>query len=176
MSFPRKLANRLLHLVLHVSPEESREWASAMLHELDFIEGDWAALFWALGGTTAIFRYSGRRIQVWVARQFGYEEGRMNNFQKRATGMISGVGIAVGITICFMILVHGSAHVFGFDDSPWLPRVAMLVGWVMELLFVGAVIALWRKRRPIAVGILFTAILLGTHFAIYMSAHHHLAR
>jgi hypothetical protein len=171
MPLPRKIAVWLLRAVLRYSPDESREWASAMLQELEFIEGDWEALFWALGSTTAIFRHSGDRIWVWVGRQFGYEEGRMNDFQKRAIGVVSGVGIAAAVTICFMVLVHGSAHVFGFDNSPWLPRVAMVMAWVMEVLFVGAVIALWRKRRPIAVGILFSAILLGTHFAIYMSTH-----
>ncbi len=50
-------------------------------------------------------------------------------------------------------------------------RFVMVVAWLMELIFVGGVIALWRKRRPMAIGILFTAILLGTHFAMYMSAH-----
>jgi hypothetical protein len=172
MPVPRKIAVWLLRIVLRYAPAESRDWASAMLQELEFIEGDWEALFWALGSTTAIFKHSGGRLWVWMARQFGYEEGRMNDFQKRAIGGLSGVGIAVAVTICFMVLVHGSAHVFGFDDSPWMMRFVMVMAWAMEVLLVGAVIALWRKRRPIAVGILFTAILLGTHFAVYMSSHH----
>ena len=29
-----------------------------MLREMDFIEGDWAALFWALGSATALFKHS----------------------------------------------------------------------------------------------------------------------
>jgi len=171
MSFPRKIATGLLRVALRYSSDESREWASAMLGELDFIENDWDALLWALGSTTAIFRHSGRRIWVWLGRQFGYEEGRMNDFQKRAIGVISGVGIAAGVTICFMVLVHGSAHVFGFSDSPWMMRFAMLMAVVMEVLLVVTVIALWRKRRPMAVGILFTAILLGTHFVMHLASH-----
>src|SRR5277367_1976780 len=134
MPVPRKIAVWLLRAVLRYSADESREWASAMLQELEFIEGDWEALVWALGSTTAIFRNSGRRIWVWLGRQFGYEEGRMNDFQKRAIGVISGVGIAAGVTICFMVLVHGSAHVFGFSDSPWMMRFAMLMAVVMEVL------------------------------------------
>ena len=171
MSFPRKIATGLLRAVLRHSPPESQVWASAMLHELEFIEGDWEALFWSLGSTTAIFRHSGQRLWVWLGRQFGYEEGRMNDFQKRAVGVISGIGIAVAVTICFMVLVHGSAHIFGFADSPWMMRFVMVMAWVMEALFVGAVIALWRKRRPMAIGILLSAILLGTHFAMYISTH-----
>jgi hypothetical protein len=171
MSFPRRIATGLLRAVLRYSSEESREWAAAMLQELEFIENDWEALFWAVGSMTAIFRHSGGRIWVWLGRQFGYEEGRMNDFQKRAVGVISGVGIAVGVTICFMVLTHGSAHIFGFDDSPWMMKFALLMAMVMEVLFVVTVIALWRKRRSMAVGILLTAILLGTHFAMYASNH-----
>jgi hypothetical protein len=171
MSIPRKLATELLRAMLRASPEESREWAAAMLRELELIEGEWEALFWSLGCTTAIFRHSGGRFWVWLGRQFGYEEGRMNDFQKRAVGVVSGVGIAVAVTICFVILVHGSAHIFGFTDAPWMMKFVMVMAWVMEVLFVGAVIALWRKKRPVAVGILLTAILLGTHFAMYMSTH-----
>jgi hypothetical protein len=171
MSFPRKLATILLRLVLRISPDESREWASAMLQELAFIESDWEALFWALGGTTAIFKHSGGRSWVWLGRQFGYEEGRMNDFQKRTVGVASGIAIAIGATICFMVLVHGSAHIFGFTDSPWMMRVAAVMAVVLEAVFTVTVIALWRKRRPMAIGILLTAILLGTHFAMYMSSH-----
>jgi hypothetical protein len=171
MSFPRRIAIGLLRAVLRYSSTESREWAAAMLQELEFIEGDWEALFWALGSTTAIFKHFGGRIGIWFGRQFGYEEGRMNDFQKRAVGVVSGIGIAAGVTICFMVLTHGSAHVFGFDESPWMMKFALLMATVMEVLFVATVIALWRKRRPMAVGILLTAIFLGTHFAIYASNH-----
>jgi hypothetical protein len=171
MSFLRRIATGLLRAVLRSSPDESREWANAMLQELEFIESDWEVLFWALGGTTAICTHLRGRSWVWLGRQFGYEEGRMNDFQKRAVGVVSGIGIAAAVTICFMVFVHGSAHIFGFTDSPWMMKFAIVMAWVMEALFVGAVIALWRKRRPMAVGILLTAIMLGTHFAMYMSTH-----
>ena len=58
MGVPRKLAGALLSGVLRLAPEESRDWASAMLRELDFVDGDWAALLWALGSTTAILRHA----------------------------------------------------------------------------------------------------------------------
>jgi hypothetical protein len=169
MAARRRLAVALLQAMARHAPEESRDWASAMLRELDFIEGDWAALFWALGSTTAIFRHAGRSVWVWFGRQFGFKEDRMNNFQQRAVGVISGIGITVAVTILLMILIHLSDHFFNFAD--WMPKIVMSMSVLAELLFVGAVIALWRKRRPMAVGILFTAILLGTHFAMYMSTH-----
>jgi len=169
MSAPRKIAIKLMSAVVRYSPDESREWASAMLQELDFIEGDWEALFWALGSTTAIFRHSGRSLWAWFGRQFGFKEDEMNTFQKRAVGVISGVGLTVAVTFLLMVLIHLSDHLFGFAE--WMPRIVMTMSVLAEVLFVGAVIALWRKRRPMAIGILFTAILLGTHFAMYMSTH-----
>jgi len=171
MSFPRRVATELLRAMLRLSPEESREWASAMLRELEFIEGDWEALFWSLGCTTAIFRRSGRPLLSWVIRQLGFEEGRMSDFQRRAVGVFSGIGLAIVLTICFMVVTHLSGHIFGFTDSPWMMRVAAVMAVVLEVVFVASVIALWRKRRPMAVGILLTATLLGTHFAMYISTH-----
>jgi hypothetical protein len=171
MAFPRRVAAELLRAMLRLSPEQSREWASAMLQELEFVEGDWEALFWALGCATAIFRRSGRPILSWVIRQLGFEEGKMSDFQRRAVGLFSGIGIAIVLTVCFMIVTHLSGHIFGFDHSPWMIRVAAIMAGVLEVVFVASVIALWRNRRPMAVGVLVTALLLGTHFAMYISTH-----
>lgn len=170
MAAPRKIAIKLLSAVVRHSLEESREWASAMLEELQFIEGDWEALFWALGCTTAIFRHSSRSFWAWFARQFGFKEDGMNNFQKRTAGALAGVGLTIAATILLMIIVHLSDYFFDF--AGWLPKIIITMSALAEVLFVGAVIALWRKKRPMAVGILFTAILLGTHFAVYISNHH----
>ena len=46
MSRLRGFAVWLLNAVLRHAPEHCQQWASAMLRELDFIEGDWAALFY----------------------------------------------------------------------------------------------------------------------------------
>ena len=82
MGAPRRLAARLLRGVLGLSPEESHDWARAMLAELEFIEGDWAALFWALGSATAILRHAARNWRSWISRKKMSEEERMNNGEK----------------------------------------------------------------------------------------------
>lgn len=52
----RKLALKILNVsVRHASPEV-RDWGTAMLHELDFVESDLSALFWALGSATVLFK------------------------------------------------------------------------------------------------------------------------
>jgi hypothetical protein len=166
VSFPRKIATGLLRAALRYSSAESQEWASAMLRELDFIESDWAALFWALGGTTAIFGHSGDRLLVWLGKQFGLKEDGMNDFQKRAVGVISGVGIAVAVTICLLVVIHLSGNP---ERIPWIAWT--VIATLTEIGFVIAAIALWRKRRPMAVGILVSAALLGTHFVMHLASH-----
>jgi hypothetical protein len=48
-----------------------------MLSELDFIESDWAALFWALGSARAIFKYSiPRLLRAGLGKRSSQEEGR----------------------------------------------------------------------------------------------------
>lgn len=52
----RSLALRIVNAVArHVRPE-IRDWPTAMLHEMDFIENDWAALFWAIGSVKLLFK------------------------------------------------------------------------------------------------------------------------
>ena len=68
MGTPRNLAARLLTAVLRYAPPESREWASAMLRELDFIEGDWPAFFWALGSAAAIARHAASNWKSWNSK------------------------------------------------------------------------------------------------------------
>jgi hypothetical protein len=39
-----------------------------MLREMDFVEGDWAALFWALGCATAVLVLMEGGSLLWLAR------------------------------------------------------------------------------------------------------------
>jgi hypothetical protein len=54
----RRLAFAILSTAVRRASPGLREWGNAMLREMDFIEGDWAALFWALGSATALFKHS----------------------------------------------------------------------------------------------------------------------
>jgi hypothetical protein len=66
MSTVRRFASKVLRVVIRHASDESRDWANAMLRELDFIESDWAALLWALGSTTAISRHGvPRGLKAW---------------------------------------------------------------------------------------------------------------
>ena len=46
----RRAATLLLEAAIRIAPADTRDWGQAMLGELIYIEGPWAALAWALGG------------------------------------------------------------------------------------------------------------------------------
>ena len=58
MSLARRAASGILRGAIRLAPAESRRWGSAMLAELDHVDGDLAALRWALGGSTAVCRHA----------------------------------------------------------------------------------------------------------------------
>jgi hypothetical protein len=54
----RRFASAILTwAVRRAAQPRVREWGNAMLREMDFVENDWAALFWALGSATALFKH-----------------------------------------------------------------------------------------------------------------------
>jgi len=151
MSPVRRLATRLLSGMLRGGSPESREWASAMRRELDFIENDWAALLWAVGGTTAILGRSGG---------------------KKIAGVLAGIAIATLLTagafgafaLAFHFFPHSVEH-----SMPWAVWLAV-VGLPLAIFIVVARI-LWRNRRPMAVGMLLSASALTAHVVVHMATH-----
>jgi hypothetical protein len=58
MSLARRAASGILRAAVRFAPSGSRRWGAAMLGELAHVDGDLAALRWALGGTTAVCRHA----------------------------------------------------------------------------------------------------------------------
>ena len=168
MGTPRNLAARLLTAVLRYAPPESREWASAMLRELDFIEGDWAALFWALGSATAILRHAASVFQVNSKRQT--KEGKMNSTGRKALGVGLGALYALMLVGCAFAGLRLTAILFpglGLDHAPWTLWLAVVV--LPEAILLTATVLLWRKRGPLAAGILATSLVVGLHLAVHLA-------
>ena len=53
-----RLADFVLRIGIRLAPAEAREWGNAMLGELQHIEGNWAAVAWALGGAGVLAKQS----------------------------------------------------------------------------------------------------------------------
>ena len=144
-----------------------------MLRELDFVESDWAALRWALGGSTALLRHSAsHRGSSWLTRVLG-PEGESVSARKKALGAMLGVGLA-GATLALGVCGLWRRHlVVLLPQAEWArATIAVIAG--LEVVYLRGAIALWRRRRPVAVGILLAAVALTVHVAIHTQASHEL--
>ena len=56
MTMIRRLALKVLNAAARHAAPGTRDWVTAMSREMDFIENDWAALWWALGSTRILFK------------------------------------------------------------------------------------------------------------------------
>jgi hypothetical protein len=173
LSATRRLASRLLHAVARHASSDCQDWANAMLRELDFIENDWAALFWALGSTTAIFRqHSARGFKALFRKGSSREGEQMNNIGKKAVGVVSGFVVASTLVLSAFGLLFLASILFpslDLEHVEWTHWLTVIV--IPEVIFIIAVVKLWNKRRSVAAGILLSAITLGAHFAIHVAAN-----
>jgi hypothetical protein len=171
MSATRRFASKLLRFVIRHSPSGSQDWGEAMLRELDFIESDWAALLWALGSTTAIFRHSARELRAKMGKHDPREEKPMiNNIGKRTAGIVTGIAIAAVLIVSAFGLVHLLFYFVPAWDLRPMPWLIAAVA-ISEAIFIYAVVTQWHKRRPMAVGILLSALVLVTHVVVHVATH-----
>ena len=179
MGTPRALATKLLRAMLRYAPEERRPWVEAMLRELDFVEKEWAALTWALGCSTAIFRECLRGWGTWIRKQCSdffkikqTEEGsRMNSTGKKTLGVVAGMGIALAFGVCAFFLAPSIATILqGLGIPRTMGSHLLSVLLPTEAILVVAAIVLWRRKlAPIAVGLLATAFVMAAHVAVTLA-------
>ncbi len=173
MSLVRGFASGLLRTATRYSPAETRDWASAMLRELDSVEGDWAALFWATGSASVLFRSAGGALKGSLGTCL-QEKGKLKRkgIAKQAAGAASGILIAAVLAICAYGLYRFFVHSFPSIEMGRVPWVAWLtVIAVPEMIFIAFVVGQWRKNRSMALGIMLSGTVLAVHFAIHIMNH-----
>jgi hypothetical protein len=152
--------------LLRLAPEESRDWAQATLRELDFIENDWAALFWALGSAAAILRHAASAWRGWFKSTT--KEGKMTTTGKRAIAVGLGVLSALALVGCALAGLRVISILFpGLEHWPWAYWLAILA--VPETIFVAATVMLWRKKGPVAAGILAMVLVVAMHVTVHLT-------
>lgn len=172
MGAPRRLAVALIRAALRFAPPHARDWAQAMLRELDFVPGEWAALFWALGSAAAILRHSVCSWRQWLAWFKLQREERMDSKGRKAIGVASGAISALALAGCAFALLRlvdmlfPVLHIARTEWTHWLAAI-----FIPEAIFITAAIFLWRKRGPVAAGILLVAVAIGLHFVIHVAGH-----
>jgi hypothetical protein len=55
---PRRVATLLLRFAICIAPRNTHDWGRAMLSELNHVEGNWAALIWAIGGAGVLVKHA----------------------------------------------------------------------------------------------------------------------
>jgi hypothetical protein len=146
-----------------------------MLGELEFIEGDWAALLWAIGSTTALLRHSiPRQLRTNLERRFGSVRRLiLKDLGKGAIGVLMGLMIAGGVlaicVVAFLRLVPNILPQWQLSHEPFVEWLTVIV--IPEAVFIATAIALWSKKRSIATGLLLAAMTFITHVIIHAATH-----
>jgi len=171
MSITRRVASRVLTIVIRQSSGEGQLWGIAMLRELDFIQGDWAALFWAFGSTAALCRHSVRsRLRTLGDWHFN-ETFQIKRIAKKTTGIVSGVvGAGTVLALCVGILI-GLIRFASLQQENGRLADRLLIVVIPETLYVVGLITLLRRRKSVALGILLAGVILVTHAIIHFATH-----
>jgi len=176
MGLVRSAARRLVAVAARLGPERGREWARAMLAELEFVEGEWEALWWALGSITVIARRSGQEwVRLCGAEMRRWERLAMDQMGKKTGLLVAGaLGTAVLVMIAFALL-YLTAVTFpqlGIEQAEWTHILVVIV--IPAIICLCGAAWLWRRKRPLAVGILLSVVAVGTHVVLHFA--HHFAR
>jgi hypothetical protein len=96
----------------------------------------------------------------------------MNSKGKKAVGIASGAISALMLVGCAFALLRITDLVFprlGIAHIEWTHWFSVIV--IPEVIFLAAAIGLWRKKGPIAAGILLVAVAIGLHFVVHVATH-----
>ena len=120
----RRLTNRIVLQTLERAGEADREWALAMSAEIDAIEGDWAAFWFALGCWRA----------VWAAQPFAVM------CRQGFAGVILFWASAKAYLVLWLSQFVPVSETG--EALAWLPVAACIAG----LAYAGAAVSLWHGR------------------------------
>jgi hypothetical protein len=152
----RTIATQLLVGMVRRTSGEGRAWGEAMLREMDFVD-DGSAMRWALGSASALCRRS--MVQM------------LRRFVPKMPAMITGMAAASLVLAACILVLSWLLRATWFDPAlaKFADRVLFVV--VPEALYVAAAIALWRRRRGVALGILAAAAVLIAHAVVHFVTH-----
>lgn len=94
----------------------------------------------------------------------------MNSTGKKALGVGMGALSALMLVGCAFALLRITDLMFpglGLAHAEWTHWLAVIVA--PELIFIVAAIALWKRKGPIAAGILTIGLMIGLHVAVHLA-------
>jgi len=161
----------LLQAMVRRCSTESRSWAKAMLREVDFVESDWSALRWALGGAAALCRHSiSQQLRTWFDKN-RTEAISLKSMVKKTPAVLLGIAVAGAVLAMCVIGLLGLVDVARLDAAHQKLADRMLVVVIPETVYAVSVAALWRYRKSVALGILAVGVILMTHAIFHFATH-----
>jgi len=92
----------------------------------------------------------------------------MNSTGKKALGVGLGIFSALMLAGCAFAVLRIAIILFpSLQHSSTVYWMSVVV--IPELILVAATILLWRRRGPVAAGILATALVMGLHLAVHFA-------
>ena len=171
MSVIRKAASRLLQAMVRRSSTEGRTWAEAMLREVDFVENDWSALLWALGGATVLCKHSiSQQLRIWFDKNRA-EAMPLKIVVKKTPAVLLGIAVAGAVLAMCVMGLLGLLDVARLDAAHEKLADRMLIVVIPEAVYAVSVATLWRYRKSVALGILAAGVILMTHAIVHFATH-----
>ena len=170
MSLIRKAASRWLTVMSRYLPAPGREWANAMLREVDFVEGDWPALLWTLGSTAALCRYS-ISLELGALNKNRREQLSTKRMARSMFAMLGGAAAAVIFLSLCTATFAGLLQASWFDPVQQKLADRLLIVVIPETAYLASALAFWRRKKTFAVGILGAGVLLMAHAVMHFVAH-----
>jgi len=142
----RRIASRLLGLAADCAPTKFAEWARAMLGELDYIEDDWSAFFWALGSISVLLRFSA--IQLLLIPKWRDKSMIRHTGQVLLGAVVAGIVCMAGSLVRMALL-----KVAGLQLSEVGMSQRLMFVFLLEVTYVLIATAQWRRRKFVSVGV-----------------------
>src|SRR6266478_3146460 len=94
VAYPRRIAALLLRFAIWIAPRDTLDWGRGMFSELNHVQGNWAALLWAVGGAGVLAKHAllsvilpaGHRRTLSSASELFTKEGPMRKTTLAAIG------------------------------------------------------------------------------------------
>ncbi len=142
----RRIASRLLTLAVACAPTKFAEWARAMLGELEYVEDDWSAFFWALGSIGVLFRFS--TIQLLLVPKWRDKSMLRHTGQVLLGAVVAGIVCMAGSLVCMALL-----KVAGLQLSEVRISQRLIFIFLLEVAYGVIATTLWRRRKLVSVGV-----------------------
>src|SRR5262249_55490007 len=152
--FNRRLGSRGFANLIWEASGGGQLWGKDLLRGVGFFYGGLGGFFLGFWGTAALWlKLFKKQLKDLGGRQFN-KTFQIKRIAKKTTGIVSGVLVAgTVLALCVGILI-GLMRFASLQQENGRLADRLLIVVIPETLYVVGIIALWRRRKSVALGIL----------------------